>query len=596
MGRVAVLDRDRCKPKECGLPCVKYCPEVRNRVEAIRLDKTGKWVEVSEALCSGCGICVKKCPFKALLIINLPEELDVECSYRYGPNAFKLFRLPVPKERTVTGLIGRNGIGKSTVLNILSGEIKPNFGRFDDPPSWTEILKEYRGSTLQNYFKALSEEQLKVVSKPQHIDLIPSYLDEEVSTLLDRIDERGVLSELRGLLGLKEIWNRRTGVLSGGELQRVAVAAAVCRNADIYIFDEPSSHLDVFQRLRVAQSIRSLIKENKTIILAEHDLALLDYLSDQICVFYGKPSVYGVVSKVHGVRVGINIYLDGYIPDENMRFRPEPIKFHVKPPREEAKEGNFLEWGEMRKSYANFMLEVKPGRVNGGEVIGILGPNGIGKTTFVSMLAGLEKPDEGYVPTEGLKISYKPEYISTKYQGRVDRLFKEAAGPRYEDEKFRNKVLMSLNLIDFLDREVKGLSGGELQRVAIATCVFKDADAYFLDEPSAYLDVEERLGMTRVVRDVMEERGAFAFIVEHDLIAQDFIADKLMVFTGRPGLEGYADAPTDLRRGMNTFLTEMDVTFRRDPSTGRPRVNKSESRMDKMQKETGEYYYVSPKS
>jgi ATP-binding cassette subfamily E protein 1 len=594
MGRLAVLDRERCKPKDCGLPCVKYCPEVRNRVEAIKLDESGKAVEVSENLCSGCGICVKKCPFKALSVVNLPQELDAECSHRYGANAFKLFRLPIPRDGAVTGLVGCNGIGKSTALKILSGEIKPNLGRFTNPPEWEEIVRAYRGSMLQNYFTALSEGRLKVVSKPQHVDLIPRYVDEEVSELLSRIDERGALSWLRGFLGLEEVWDRTTSVLSGGELQRVAVAAALCRSADVYIFDEPSSHLDVHQRLTVARALRTLVKEEKTVLLAEHDLALLDYLSDHVCVFYGKPGVYGVVSRPHGVRVGVNIYLDGFLPDENMRFRSEPIRFHVKPPRDEDKAGRTLEWGSMRKSYEGFTLKVESGRIHSGEVVGVLGPNGIGKTTFVKMLAGLERVDEGYVPTEGLRISYKPQYISREYRGTVESVLRKAAGSKYEEEGFRSKVLSSLNLVDFLDRDVEGLSGGELQRVAIAVCVLSDADVYFLDEPSAYLDVEERLGMTRLVRDMVEEREAFAFVVEHDLIAQDFAADKLMVFTGRPGVEGYASPPTDLRSGMNMFLSSMGVTFRRDPSSGRPRVNKPDSRVDRLQKELGEYYYVPP--
>jgi ATP-binding cassette subfamily E protein 1 len=117
-------------------------------------------------------------------------------------------------------------------------------------------------------------------------------------------------------------------VLSGGELQRLAVAATMCREADVYLFDEPSSYLDVKQRLVVAKAIRSLKADQKIIIVAEHDLAIIDYLSDQICIFYGEPAVYGIVSNVHGVRTGINIYLEGYIRDENVRFRKEAIVFH----------------------------------------------------------------------------------------------------------------------------------------------------------------------------------------------------------------------------------------------------------------------------
>ena len=123
------------------------------------------------------------------------------------------------------------------------------------------------------------------------------------------------------------MWDRPLDVLSGGELQRVAVAAALSRDADVYLFDEPSSYFDVKQRLVVARAIRSLKEQQKTIIVAEHDLAIIDYLSDQICFFYGEPGVYGVVSHVHGSRTGINIYLQGYIPDENIMFRKGSNRF-----------------------------------------------------------------------------------------------------------------------------------------------------------------------------------------------------------------------------------------------------------------------------
>jgi ATP-binding cassette subfamily E protein 1 len=144
-----------------------------------------------------------------------------------------------------------------------------------------------------------------------------------------------------------------------------------------------------------------------------------------------------------------------------------------------------------------------------------------------------------------------------------------------------------------LDREITELSGGELQKVAIAACLSRKAQLYLLDEPSAYLDVEERLSMARTIRRVVENRNVTAFVVEHDVVTQDFIADRLMIFTGEPGIYGIANPPTSLRRGMNTFLKEMGITFRRDPTTKRPRVNKEGSKLDRHQKKIGEYYYVS---
>ncbi len=549
---------------------------------------------ISEILCTGCGICVKKCPFKALSIVNVPEELKSECVHRFGPNTFKLFRLPVPSPGIVLGLIGQNGIGKSTALKILSGEIKPNLERYDNPPDWSSIIQYFRGSTLQTYFQKLSNGDLRVVHKPQYVDKIPRIVRGKVGEVLEHVNERGRLNEISERLQLKVVWDRTLDVLSGGELQRVAIAAAVCREADVYLFDEPSSYLDVKQRLEAAKVIRSLKEENKIIVVAEHDLAVLDYLSDHVCVFYGKPGVYGIVSHVHGVRTGINIYLDGYISDENMRFRKEPIVFHVKPPLAGSSTTvPMLKWGEMSKTYSSFKLKIEAGEANYGEVIGILGPNGIGKTTFIRILAGIEKSDQGLSPTENiLRVSYKPQYISTEYGGTVEELLRIAAKEQFTSSWYQTEIINPLNLTSLFDRSVSELSGGELQKVAIAACLSREADVYLLDEPSAYLDVEERLAMAKTIRRVVEDKNVTAFVVEHDIVAQDFIADRLMIFTGEPGVQGIAKSPISLLDGMNMFLKEMDITFRRDPDTKRPRVNKEDSRLDKYQKRIGQYYYV----
>ena len=590
MTRLAVMDYDKCKQKKCNQLCIKFCPMVRSHVEAIRVEQNK--IFISEKLCSGCGICVKKCPFKAISIVNLPDELEKDCSHRFGENTFKLFRLPMPSPGTVLGLLGQNGIGKTTTLKVLSGEFKPNLGNYQNPPEWNEVIQYYRGSSLQDYFQKMSEGNLKISHKPQYVDKIPKAISGKVGDLLEKVDERKVLGTLTEQLELRKFWDRQLDVLSGGELQRVAVTAALCREADVYLFDEPSSYLDVKQRLQVAKAIRSLKEQQKIVVVAEHDLAIIDYLSDQICVFYGEPGVYGVVSHVHGVRTGINIYLQGYIPDENIRFRKEPIVFHEKPPAATVGTSEaLLKWGQIEKTFQGFKLTAQPGEIRRGEIIGILGPNGIGKTTFVKILAGLEESDDKQKLGE-LTVSYKPQYIAADYTGTVQELLMNVAKENYTSSWYKTEILQPLRVEPLLDHNVMELSGGELQKVAIAASLSRKADLFLLDEPSAYLDVEERLNMAKALRRIVEAHGIPAFVVEHDVVTQDFIADRLMVFSGEPGVQGTANPPTTLRRGMNMFLKEMNVTFRRDSATRRPRVNKEGSRLDNFQKHIGEYYYT----
>ena len=588
---MAVVDKERCRPDKCDLVCIRFCPMVRTRREAIRLED-GK-AYVVESLCSGCGICVRKCPFDALSIVNIPDELESEHIHRFGPNEFTLYRLPTPRRGAVVGLLGRNGIGKSTVLRILAGDLTPNLGAFDDPPDREEIVERFAGLPLHDYLDALYRGRLKVVYKPQYVDSIPKVVSGTVGEVLRRRDERGVMGEVARDLEIDELLDRELDVLSGGELQRFAIATAVIRDADIYLLDEPSGHLDIYQRMRAARLIRGLIADGRMVVTAEHDLAVLDYLSEDVFLLYGKPDVYGIVSKVHGVREGINIYINGYIPDENVRFRETPIIFHVKPPTSPpARPRPLLEWSELEKAYGEFELRVEAGEIGEGEVIGILGKNGTGKTTFIRLLAGVEEPDGGGVSGGGVKVSYKPQYLSGTIEGRVEEVLRVAAGPKYQESWFRAEILEPLHVKRLLDREVEVLSGGEIQLVAIAECLSRTADIYLLDEPSAYLDVEERLAMARAIRRITKMSGVTAFVVEHDIVTQDFIADRLMVFTGEAGRRGVGGKPLRLEEGMNRFLRDVGVTFRRDPETKRPRVNKEASKLDREQKRTGRYYYA----
>ncbi len=587
--RIAVVDRDRCNPRKCGLECIKYCPEVRMGVEeTIRLED-GLLV-IDEELCTGCGICVKKCPFSAISIVNLPAPVEGEEVHRYGVNGFTLFRLPIVRPGKIVGLVGPNGVGKTTSISILSGRIKPNLGRVDDEPDWDEVIRHFRGSELQEYLKRLADGQVRVVNKPERIDKIPRVVKGRVIDILEKVDERGVLDEAMELLGLGKLKDRRIEELSGGELQRLALAAAYVRDADVYVLDEPTNYLDVYQRMRAARLIRRLQDDGKSVMLVEHDLAVLDYLSDYVHILYGEPGVYGVVSHPHSTREGINIFLDGYLPDDNVRFREEPISFLPRVGSPEISENPVVVYTSLEKRLNGFSLHVEEGEVYAGEVVVAVGPNGIGKTTFVRMLAGELSPDRGTVMTEGIKVSYKPQHVKPTYEGTVESLLRKVAGSSYSSPYFRAEVIKRLGIERLLDRYLDELSGGELQKVAIAACLGREADVYLIDEPSAFLDVEARFAAAKAIRRRIQGENKAVIVVEHDLLTIEAVADRVMVFSGQPGVEGYASRPMDPREGLNEFLRDVDVTFRRDPDTGRPRVNKPGSKMDQLARATGRYY------
>ncbi|MEM1508784.1 MAG: ribosome biogenesis/translation initiation ATPase RLI [Thermofilaceae archaeon] len=594
--RIAIVERALCRPSKCGTECVRFCPINRSGAKCVWVDEEHKIARIDEKLCVGCGICVKKCPFSAIHIVNLPEKLGSELVHRYGLNGFELFRLPIPKMGQVIGIIGSNGVGKSTSLKILAGELKPNLGNVNEDCSWDTIIKFFRGSELQPYFQKLSEGRIKTVRKPQEIDVIPRYVKGTVRQIIEKIDERGVACELKERLALDRVWDREVAYLSGGELQKLAIAATMCREADVYMFDEPSSYLDVRERLRVARSIRVLATTGKYVVVVEHDLAVLDYLCDLVHVLYGEPGAYGIVSLPRGVRVGINTFLKGVLKEENIRFREYEIKFHVKPPeRRNAPEAVVVKWDTLYKKLGTFELTVEAGEIYAGEVVGVVGPNGIGKSTFVKMLVGELQPDGGGVLVgHGLKISYKPQVISRLETGGSVREVLVKAGVDTGSSFVQSELLLPLSVNKFMERDISELSGGELQRVAIAVALGKEAEVYLLDEPMAYLDIEQRYAVARVIKHLTEDRGAATLVVEHDLVAQDFLADSIMVFSGEPGDRGFSSPPLSMREGFNKLLEDLDVTFRRDPDTLRPRVNKEGSRLDRYLKGIKEYYYSLP--
>lgn len=589
MGRIAILLADRCHPKECQWECQNYCPPVRMGQECIVESKeTGKPI-ISETLCIGCGICVHKCPFDAIKILNTPTADESEIVHRYGYNGFRLYRLPLPPAKGITGLLGPNGTGKSTALRVLAGTEVPNLGRWDVPPTWEAVVQHYRGTAFAAHFQRIQRGELRSVVKPQYVDR----LAEEPQTLAEYVgasggDPRDLLAQV----GLATKGDRRLTELSGGELQLGAIARTLGTDADLYLFDEPSSYLDIVHRLAVARILRRL-GERKSVVVVEHDLALLDYLADQAHLVYGEEAAFGVISHPIAMRSAVNTYLTGYLRDENVRFRTEPVRFISHPPKPPARRNVAVAFDALEKRFDRFHLTVGAGELARGETVGIVGPNATGKTTFVRMLAGAETPSAG-TPPPGVTVSYKPQYLKVTQPASLrERIETLQSDPTFDARLLERELVPGLHLDGVLDVALPDLSGGELQRAAVALCLARPATLYLLDEPSAYLDSDERMAMARLLRRQIERSGATALVVDHDVYFLDLGCDELMVFRSvRPdGSEGRGDGPFPMREGMNRLLKDVQVTFRRDPETLRPRINREDSVLDREQRAAGEYYY-----
>jgi ATP-binding cassette subfamily E protein 1 len=603
--RLAIINFEKCKPKKCNQECKKTCPVEKQGKQCIDVTPSSKHAKISEELCIGCNLCVKACPFNAIQIVNLPTELEKNLIYTYGENSFRLYKLPIPKNGNILGFIGQNGIGKSTLMKILSDSLRPNFGDFESENiDEKTILKSTRGTELQKYLNFLYNGKLKIKTKIQNIDkLLKSIRKSKKKTLVsDLITKHYQDTEwhkkIIKKLELQILYENEVSKLSGGELQRLICAIVMLQDADVYIFDEPTNYLDIRQRLNVADLIRELKGNDKYIFIVEHDLSILDYTSDFVCIMYGHPGAYGIISSPLKTSSAINSFFNGYISSDNVRFRSEAYKFknQIELEIEDDDEEYVFKQYDYESGiieYDRFKLIINGGQFKDSCMILLLGQNGTGKTTFLKYLK----------KKLGLAISYKPQYLSSnKYSNKlisVMQLLSTKIGKQFSDPLFQTDVVNPLGIKRLFDKSVNKLSGGELQRVMITLCLGTDANVYLIDEPSASLDIEQRVIVTKVIKRFLLHNRKTGFIVEHDMMMAMSMSmeqnSKIIIFDQKTdeitgNRVSTSSKPMPFSEGINSFLAQLNITFRTDQSTKRPRINKQHSTKDSEQKRKNIYY------
>ncbi len=583
---IVIVDQDKIEPDLARETVINFDPLNRAGKEGGFYIDENEELHIDDAdVMEAHKMAVNKYPYDgAIQMVQLVHE-EGDKVHQFGENEFRLYGLPAPEDNAAIGILGENGLGKTVASKILTNKLKPNLGDYKQPPEWDNIKKKFRGTGLQNHIGKLADNNIQSATKPQQVERIPEIFSGTVKEFLERDGKKENLGKILKKFELEKLIERDVAQLSGGELQRLAIASTLLEDAEIYVFDEPSSYLDVGQRLKTGQEITDI---DQSVLAIEHDLATLDLISDRIHIFYGEKASYGMVSNALSTKNGINQYLNGHIPSQNLKIRSDAITFE-RSGDDNAAGDIILSYDAMAKKFGKdgFELEASSGELRQEEIIGIVGENGLGKTVFAKMLAGAIEPEVGESPQAD--ISYKSQYIEAS-----DVTVREAFpdGAVLGSKRFQTRIEEPLEIEPLYERKLSSLSGGELQRVAVAICLSRNADVYLLDEPSAFLDVESRVKLGKTLKNFSRKEEKPLMIIDHDLLLLDYVSDRGIVFKGEPGIKGESTEPMKIEEALNEFLKEVDVTFRKDPETGRPRANKPESQKDKEQRKKEQFYEV----
>jgi ATP-binding cassette, sub-family E, member 1 len=621
MPRIAIINKEKCKPLKCNKECIKRCPPQKTGKQVIEIidiedisnpnnnnfnntNNKNKIAKIIESMCIGCNQCVLACPFNAVKIINIPEENPKDIIHRYSINGFRLYKLPMMKKNCIMSIIGENGIGKSTALDILSGKYIPNFEDFKNVLTPKEIMKKFSGSSILNYFKDLYSNKLIFSIKEQKIKLMIKGC--ENLTIKEFLLQKNIIlndSILKSFnqLNLNNLIQNKLNTLSGGELQKLLCWTTIIKKANVYIFDEPSNFLDIKQRIVIGKLIKTLVSTNNYVIIVDHDLSMLDYIADEVNIIYGKSGAFGIISKSLSLLNGINDYMEGFISSQNVRFRPEAFNLKAFNEITETKnindQNNYFTYDNKIIQYPNFKLSIPQGNIKlNGSINIILGENGVGKSTFMDYISS----------NMDLGISYKKQHINPKIfinkdnnYPTVKELFYNNIRNQYINPQFQSEIVNTLNIKELEDRYINELSGGELQKVYICYTLGKPANIYLLDEPSSNLDIENRLKCIKALKKFSSNSDKCLFVIEHDIMMSVALSQEensKILFIKHINNDNdikncEISQPLSFNDGINLFLKEIGITMRIS-GNNRPRINKIGSQMDTEQKSKGIYYGI----
>lgn len=347
--------------------------------------------------------------------------------------------------------------------------------------------------------------------------------------------------------------------LSDAELQRFAIASTIVQMADVYLFDEPTIFLDARQKYQVARVILSVVKPDRYVCITDNDMSVLDLVCDHI-LYTGEETTSG------------EVHLDHY--PLTLEELSEEI---VTPPTYRYPE-------TVVKGFGTFSLHVMGGDLRSSEITVVLGNMHTGKTLFLEWLNRISVgQDFSHKDQKMIKCENRHDTVAT----HLYRLIRFSS----LDRVFQELVLKPLGIVKILDKRIKEVSQSTLQKIAIATCLGQEgARVFLLDEPSIHLDARERVIAAQTIKRFIAYSRKAALVVEQDFMMATYLADRVIVVQGEPGVQSTVNSPVLMSNGVNQYLSDLNITCRSNRFTSLARMNKPRSVEDEEQKTGGHFF------
>lgn len=425
-------------------------------------------------------------------------------------------------------LCGRSGCGKTTVGRIIN-KLIPEF--FENGIMTGDVYIDNKNTSEFEMHK-LSNLIGTVFQNPK-AQFFHTNSDAEI---VFGLENRGMRSEeiikryeeVVKELNIQKLTDRSMFSMSGGEKQIIAFASIYAMNPTVYVLDEPTANIDKKTILKVREIIEKLKKAGHTIVICEHRLYFLKDLVDKV--------LYVEQGEVKQTFSGNEFFSldDKTRISMGLRSLDSPKLKNISkndtsntPLRIE----NLSCCYDERKVFENISLSV-----NAGEILGITGNNGVGKTTLVRCIAGLHKESKGQITVGGKVIKNKErQKLSSmvmqdvNYQLFTDSLMEECRlGNNCNNEQI-DEILNELRLIEFQDSHPMVLSGGQKQRLVVANAILSDKQIFIFDEPTSGLDYEGMIAVSNVLKKI-SQKGYYILIVSHDLEFINETCDKVYEF------------------------------------------------------------------